>query len=502
MANEAAAGMISMAHVRQAKENVHCYAQPVLNLRRISLLIGKKLGRRKFHLPAHIAECNLNFSFNLTKHVGRTDGEAPEQGASLWKKLVTAAPMAIEQAKQFESFSSTISSESLVTFRSQVEAWEDDISEPNPFKPTIKYMSEQEVKLAFAKEAAAEAAKDSATIHADMHPSELIAQGLQLEDQQQRLRTDIAALGQHPTPDQLRVIQEASNRLQRRINTWIQAQELYLPHIALLRDTDLSAATAKNGGIPPEPRIEEINLYLPSSLSDKKVPDKFNEYEWRLRESQAYGSLHDIRQNFRIKTHFVKHKKAKIIYAATKYRRARTALVELSSKPRMDKLCKPTWQEDLKELHDYDLRGMSEGLLNETAGKRTLSWIWLAEGIQEGEENERTHEALRIEWCHMRARVMRFSEEVQLLEEEMRRVSAFLAWQAEWWGKRGDDLSHVSDPMIREGMMAYRERQAYLRLALRDRFESLWKNKDKIIDSAKYNSSLVASDIDSDDEVE
>jgi hypothetical protein len=45
-------------------------------------------------------------------------------------------------------------------------------------------MSEQEVKLAFAKEAAAEAAKDSATIHADMHPSELIAQGLQLEDQQ------------------------------------------------------------------------------------------------------------------------------------------------------------------------------------------------------------------------------------------------------------------------------------------------------------------------------
>lgn len=249
-------------------------------------------------------------------------------------------------------------------------------------------------------------------------------------------------LGQHPTPDQLRVIQEASNRLQRRINTWIQAQELYLPHIALLRDADLSAATAKNGGIPPEPRVEEINLYLPSSLGDKKVPDKFNEYEWRLRESQAYGSLHDIRQNFRIKTHFVKHKRrfsrgvaqntrsnttinttqAKITYAAMKYRRARTALVALSSKPRMDKLCKPTWQEDLKELHDYDLRGMSEGLLSETAGKRTLSWIWLAEGIQEGEENERTHEgrshihacifylflalALRIEWCHMRARVM------------------------------------------------------------------------------------------------
>ena len=34
----------------------------------------------KFHLPAHIEECNLKFSFNLTRDVGQTDGEAPERG--------------------------------------------------------------------------------------------------------------------------------------------------------------------------------------------------------------------------------------------------------------------------------------------------------------------------------------------------------------------------------------------------------------------------------------
>lgn len=34
----------------------------------------------KFHLPAHIEACNIAFSFNLTKGVGRTDGEAPERG--------------------------------------------------------------------------------------------------------------------------------------------------------------------------------------------------------------------------------------------------------------------------------------------------------------------------------------------------------------------------------------------------------------------------------------
>jgi hypothetical protein len=36
----------------------------------------------KFHLKAHIEECQRNFSFNWTKHVGRTDGEAPERGWS------------------------------------------------------------------------------------------------------------------------------------------------------------------------------------------------------------------------------------------------------------------------------------------------------------------------------------------------------------------------------------------------------------------------------------
>lgn len=34
----------------------------------------------KFHLPAHVSACQTAFSFNLTRGVGRTDGEAPERG--------------------------------------------------------------------------------------------------------------------------------------------------------------------------------------------------------------------------------------------------------------------------------------------------------------------------------------------------------------------------------------------------------------------------------------
>lgn len=44
----------------------------------------------KFHLPAHVTDCQLNFSFNYTKHVGRTDGEAPERGWSRTNQLATS----------------------------------------------------------------------------------------------------------------------------------------------------------------------------------------------------------------------------------------------------------------------------------------------------------------------------------------------------------------------------------------------------------------------------
>ena len=42
----------------------------------------------KFHLPEHIEACNLQYLFNLTKGIGRTDGEAPEWG---WANINPAA---------------------------------------------------------------------------------------------------------------------------------------------------------------------------------------------------------------------------------------------------------------------------------------------------------------------------------------------------------------------------------------------------------------------------
>jgi hypothetical protein len=143
----------------------------------------------KFHLKVHIDECQRNFSFNWSKHVGQTDGEAPECGWSNinwvtmsmkemgpgscrdtldnhfrdwnWKK-VTALGMycfsggisctysgightllhkisdAIkwkkEHGKGLAELERTIQPMLILQWRKEVEAWEEDSSQPNLFE--------------------------------------------------------------------------------------------------------------------------------------------------------------------------------------------------------------------------------------------------------------------------------------------------------------------------------------------------------------------------------
>lgn len=91
---------------------------------------------------------------------------------------------------------------------------------------------------------------------------------------------------------------------------------------------------------------------------------------------------------------------------------------------------------------------------------------------------------MRIEWCKARARDARWSEEVSLLIEEMRRVIEFFKWQADWWKSRG--FGHVFSAIGEadsEGFFAYAERQSHLRLALMDHFKRLWSDVPSLVHS-------------------
>lgn len=119
---------------------------------------------------------------------------------------------------------------------------------------------------------------------------------------------------------------------------------------------------------------------------------------------------------------------------------------------------------------------MTDMLGMETEGTRTFSWIWKVHGASRDKgDRDGSLDAMRIEWCKARARANRWTEEVELLMEEMRRTDQFLKWHASWWTERINILP-VTDNSLAEGLIAYAHCQASLRHSLKDRFHSMWSS--------------------------
>jgi hypothetical protein len=79
---------------------------------------------------------------------------------------------------------------------------------------------------------------------------------------------------------------------------------------------------------------------------------------------------------------------------------------------------------------------------------------------------------LRVEWCKAWARTRRWTEEVRLLKDEMRRTPLSLHHNASWWMEHrypeGFEDEHA------EGAAAYATRQATLHTDIATAFETLW----------------------------
>jgi len=99
---------------------------------------------------------------------------------------------------------------------------------------------------------------------------------------------------------------------------------------------------------------------------------------------------------------------------------------------------------------------------------------------------------------------MRWTEEITLVQEEMRRVSACLSWYANWWSGRADvGRMRQYDPFLSEGFAAYAERQAHLRTSLQSHFQGLWKDVAAWVTGQKvFDGNMSEADDDIDDNEE
>ncbi|KAG6809601.1 hypothetical protein H0H92_015594 [Tricholoma furcatifolium] len=160
---------IACQWARHLPSRASVYADKTLNKRQLVYLVPK------FHLQAHRQECQVQFSFNFLRHVGRTDGEAPERGWAAinavanstkemgpgsrrdtlddhfgdynWRKIMT-----FEQTLTFEQFTAGLPDRYTEQWRQLVEAWERDGNSYNPFAPKVENISENAVRLELALE--------------------------------------------------------------------------------------------------------------------------------------------------------------------------------------------------------------------------------------------------------------------------------------------------------------------------------------------------------------
>ncbi|TFK60098.1 hypothetical protein BDN72DRAFT_779845 [Pluteus cervinus] len=496
----------------------------------------------KFHLPAHISRCQTQYSFNLHKWVGRTDGEAPERGwshinpialstcemgpgsrrdtlddhlgdwnwkktytmgATLLRRIIVAVSESANQTILFHRFDLGLRSQPkleklLRKWEKELITWENDRDQSNPFEERVKKPSQDAVRRALAEEdKKAQQAGKLYALHTLFSASEFIAVGLDLEEQQRRLQIDFKSLGLHVTNAQKSKYDTKCNGLHRRMVQWAEAQRFYMPSTdPLFQDQDMAS----------EPW--DLPLNLPSSLSLSLPCDpRLQDLEWRLRAAQAYTALDELRRSLRLRAYLyidkdkysrgqaqntrsntlIQGSSAKVSFAAAKYRIARLAIAALSNN-----YSDTTWEREFPVLADTDIRSLQvepdtntnkekRRKTRPSEGKRTISWIWgVLSDNDSSLDNEELQDDLRIEWCKSRARAKRWQEEILLLQEEMKRVLLFLENEATTWKSRAA-FQQEERSTRSEGMHAYAFQQAMLREELKAHFQTMWKGVDELV---------------------
>ena len=288
----------------------------------------------------------------------------------------------------------------------------------------------------------------------------------------------------------------------RQIRRWQQAQLTYMPGATSLslpaRNLVVNEDDTEDSDTP-----EKFPLIFPSNVGSAQRGSiclhRVTEYEQHLRLAQLQDSLIELRRARRVRHTLLVHHQTQIAGQgqrantrsrtiiksveeriskfAQRYRAAYNALVQLD--PTGD------WQETYLELKDKDNRGpgKEDDEQGPGDGSYTFSWIWLTNPrahdtnhVAHGGEasDEDINDVMRVQWATSQARTERWVEEVELLQEEMRRVVVFLEWKSEDWLEKQTARLTTAPSSIQSGLRAYARKQAAIHHNLAVSFVTLW----------------------------
>ncbi|KAJ7016376.1 hypothetical protein C8F04DRAFT_981782 [Mycena alexandri] len=408
-------------------------------------------------------------------------------------------------------------------WRVWVEEWEKTRHVENEKKSPYEYAEAaatlKDVRLKLATDEY-ERTGDGTKLEQEETPSTFVGMGLDIEEAQRQLAVDIRATGPNPTPSQKLDVLRRRTQLRGRIKAFRKQQKTYMPKVRRYLTPSQRAMWDRDDKEP-----EATRLFMPSDLPNATARVKacaagLDGVEARLRTGEAGEALDWLRRGLRTRTATTRFKvrnwsgqraltrgqgilrqiNLKIHSNKLRYRYARQALLKLKGHG--------DWEEEFKVLTEDDVRALNERALTEEekAGRerlrlagemveeggiavvgdlvsgethRHLSWIWYAVSKKQGED-ERLHEALRVEWCKAYSRSRRWREELVLVEEEMRRTIEFGEWARRRWLARATARTVIlgkggaMSAEVAEGVRAYALEQADRELRTNEELRMQW----------------------------
>ncbi|KAJ6450007.1 hypothetical protein C8R47DRAFT_999048 [Mycena vitilis] len=468
----------------------------------------------KMHIHSHTLECQVKFSLNLVPGSGQTDGEGIERPWSFiggvasatrvsgpgsrhdtlddhwgfWNWLKTIGLPALlrrrldtarkEQAAQREAFEafSVQQADRVPAWKKMVEEFEMDGREKDPYEMKITGLTEMEVRLQFANEEAEEAKLGMPSLH-EVTPSSFITAGLDLEDQQRRVRVQAELKKAGTTAMQINM-KSMRAKLNRGVCRFRKLQATYTPAALQVLSTRVA---------PPEELAEDVPLMLPSALSeaDRMGPGcakGLADIENSLRAAQCRTSLPRLRNQLHIKSRLLLYKKNNSRHQGMNTR-SRTIVNRNESKIRLhSEKFQMAWKAQLQlaggnaskdgELPPLPEEEEDEAEMVTRGGEnmREISWIWTLAGT--AGTDEELEDALRIEWAKAWARSRRWTEEVGLLEAEWGRLPRTYGHRERQWTARAVAVPTGAIAFAEaEGKVAYAVKQAEMYADLARRAE-------------------------------
>ncbi|KAF7294627.1 CxC2 domain-containing protein [Mycena indigotica] len=395
-------------------------------------------------------------------------------GTTLQRRLLIARNEQKTQIEAFQSVCEAIEPDLQKEWKMMIHNWEADNNCPNPYVlPTNGLPTEADIRHQLQQEERQQNTDGRAQIA-------------------ERLKVELKEAALLSSERKIK-IDEKRDALLRKINRFRQLQVVYMPGVAPLM---AAAEIERDSNVPALP-AEEVKLWMPSQMP--RTPDGVNgclpglvALEERLRVSQCENTLSQLRFTLHGKRWLIAYrnahvtgqrqttKSAKLIQSVgdratglyRRYWRGYTALSGLNVLDKYPQL-RELRQQDVRLENDIDVADMdasrklaSTGLIRGARLPRTmpsrsrqvLSWIWTAPGAFADEERS-LHETMRVEWSRALARKRRWTEEVLLVEEEMRRVLRFLTWEAKWW-RAQVSRAGLDDSSIAAGLRSYALRRA------------------------------------------